>query len=165
MCWDAAWWWWQEGELKLACKKFLHSAQNCIGTVFCEVVFLYSLRYYHTFQHLSLLIIPKLFSFFRSRKQTKCIWYMIGELSITYTFLGAFSAVRVIIRLRGRCFSCSEYLGPMISPPSQYFLPCQNWNLNISALQSLKAYFAAYSPLLLEQLQIQSTETNKNCQL
>ena len=39
------------------------SAQKCIGRVFSEVVFLYSLRYYFTFQHLPLLIIPKLFSF------------------------------------------------------------------------------------------------------
>ena len=84
---------------------------------------------------------------FRSTKQTKCIWYIIaiGELSVTYIFLGAFSAVRVIIiLLRGRCFSCSEYLGPMISPPSQYFLPLSNLKLEYFSITKPKAYLAAY---------------------
>ena len=83
----------------------------------------------------------KIIFFFRSRKQTKCIWYIIGELSITYIFLGAFSAVRVIIRLRGRCFSCSEYLGPMISPPSQYFLPLSNLKLEYFSITKPKGLF------------------------
>ena len=69
----------------------------------------------------------------------------MGELSITYIFLGASSAVRVIIRLRGQCFSCSEYLGPMISPPSQYFLPLSNLKLEYFSITKPKGLFGCIS--------------------
>ena len=87
----------------------------------------------------------KIIFIFRSTKQTKCIWYISGELLISYIFLGAYSAVRVIIRLRGRCFSGSEYLGPRISPPSQYFLPLSNLKIEYFSITKPKGLFGCIS--------------------
>ena len=102
----------------------------------------------------------KIIFIFRSTKQTKCIWYIIGELSITYIFLGAFSAVRVIIRLRGRCFSCSEYLGPMISPPSQYFLPLSNLKLEYFSITKPKGLLGCIFAFSAGMITIRPTKTN-----
>ena len=122
------------------------SDQKCIGRVFREVVFLYSLRYYYTFQNLSLLIIQTLFSF--SDQQNK--QNVFGtSLQLENYRSPIFSLGRSLLLGSSSVWGVGVSLvlniwAPWLALLHNISCPCQTWNSNISALQSQKAYLAAY---------------------
>ena len=104
------------------------SDQKCIGRVFREVVFLYSLRYYYIFQQ------NKQNVFGTSLENYRSPIFSLGHSLL----LGSSSVWGVGVSLVLNIWT------PWLALLHNISCPCQTWNSNISALQSQKAYLAAY---------------------